>query len=208
MSIASDLIEERSVTQIIYDANKSSSLLLSGTNIIIHQFIENQNEIKIDATGITYNTITTPWNNITNGPDLIKSLSETSNSSTLNVNNTIKIQNGDTNDSPSQNIIISSDASGNRIAIDGNYGAANELLKSGGTNDNIYWSPAENLSSILTNGNTANKNIDMNSFSIENISSVSINTTPIRVTPLTLTGLAFPITIDGIKYYLPLYTNI
>lgn len=205
MSIASDLIEERSVTQIIYDANKSSSLLLSGTKIIIHKLIENQNEIKIDSDGITYNTVTTPWNNITNGPDLIKSLSQPTNSSTLNVNNTLQIQNG--SNSPTQNIVISSDISGNRIAIDGNYGSENQMLKSGGTEDSVFWGPGETLSDILTNGHTANKNIDMNSYSIENISSVSINTTPIRVSPLTLTGMAFPITIDGTMYYLPLYIN-
>jgi hypothetical protein len=205
MSIASDLIEERTVTQIIYDANKSSSLLLSGTKIIIQELIVNQNEIKIDVQGITYNTITTPWNNITNGPDLIKSLSQPTNSSTLNVNNTLQIQNE--SDSPTKTIVISSDISGNRIAIDGDYGSANQMLKSGGTEDSVYWGAGETLSDILTNGHTANKNIDMNSYSIENISSVSINTTPIRVSPLTLTGMAFPITIDGTIYYLPLYVN-
>ena len=206
MSIASDLIEERSVTQIIYDANKSSSLLLSGTKIIIQELIVNQNEIKIDVEGITYNTVITPWNNITNGPELIKSLTQPTNSSTLNVNNTIQIQNS--SDSPSKTIVVSSDLSGNRIAIDGDYGSANQILKSGGTNDDIFWGAGDTLSDILTNGHTANKNIDMNSYSIENISSVSINTTPVSTPNLTLSRLSFPITIDGNIYYLPLYSNI
>jgi len=205
MSIASDLIEERSVTQIIYDANKSSSLLLSGTKIIIQELIVNQNEIQLDIDGITYNTVITPWYNITNGPELIKSLIQPSNSSTLNINNTIIIQND--SDSPSKTIVISSDISGNRIAIDGVYGSANQILKSGGTNDDIFWGPGETLSEILTNDNVANRDIDMNEHSIKNISSVSIHTTPIRISPLTLTGLAFPITIDGTVYYLPLYVN-
>ena len=206
MSIASDLIDESSITQIIYDANKSSSLLLSGTEIILQSPISN--EIKINASGITYNTVITSWTNITNDSVFIKSLTQPSNVSTLNINNTLQIQNGETSISPTQNIIISSNNSGNRIAIDGDYGLSNQILTSGGINDDVYWGTGGSLGDILTNGNIANMSINMNNYGINNISSLTFVTTPIPVSELTLTRLAFPITIDGELYYLPLYRNI
>jgi hypothetical protein len=213
-----------SSTEIVYETNNSTIMSLSGSDILITEQSQTQNPnvIRLNSLGVTYNTITTVWENLAIEPELIQSLTTTTNGSTLNINNTIQIQNGETIDVPTQTILISSDVSGNRIAIDGNYGLPTHILTSGGTDSSIYWGvggggQVGTLADVLTNGNTANKNIDMNSYSINNISSLSIDslsignlsisTPPLPLSSLTITGLGFPITIDGTLYYLPLYIN-
>ena len=182
MSITSDLMEERSITQIIYDANKSSSLILSGTEISIQN--QSADIIKLSTLGITYNNMSTSWTNITNNSNVnfstnfLKSIIQPTNSSTLNVNNTVQIQNS--NSSPTHALSLTSNASGNRIAIDGDYGLPNQILTSGGTNEGIHWgsgggAQAGTLADVLTNSNVANMNIDMNEHSISNISSIFIS---------------------------------
>jgi hypothetical protein len=211
MSIISDLIEESSITKIIYDANKSSSVLLSGSEIILQGV--NENVIKLNALGISYNNAPTSWDTITNNAELLNgdflnALSPPSNASTLNVYNTLQIQNE--NETPTKTIKISSDVSGNRIAIDGDYGLPNRVLTSGGTESDIYWGmgcggSVGTLGDVLQNGNSANINLNMNNYSINNISSISIITPPLSVTCLTDTRLAFPIIINGEIYYIPLF---
>ena len=61
------------------------------------------------------------------------------------------------------------------------------------------------LGDVLQNGNSANINLNMNNYSINNISSISIITPPLSVTCLTDTRLAFPIIINGEIYYIPLF---
>jgi len=173
--------------------------------------------ITFGANGLLYNGTTGPlgitWANLATKIEAIQSLTQATNATTLNVNNSVSIQNGETTSLPTQTIVVSADASGNRIALDGDYGTPGLVLTSGGNNGDLYWGSNSEpgsvgtLADVLTNGAVANKAIDMNDFSLDNISALSISTPPIDTPLLDFTRTSIPIIVDGVTYYIGLFTT-
>jgi hypothetical protein len=172
--------------------------------------------ITFGANGLLYNGTTGPlgitWANLATKIEAIQSLTQATDATTLNVNNSVSIQNGETTSLPTQTIVISADASGNRIALNGDYGTAGLVLSSGGNAGDLYWgsggSPGSvgTLAEVLTNDNVANRDIDMADHSVLNINSLSISTPPIATPELDFTRTSIPIVVDGVTYYIGLFT--
>lgn len=175
--------------------------------------------IVMNAVGFAYDNLvsvrTITWENITTKIEAIQAITQASNATTLNVNNSISIQNGETQTSPTQHIVIRSDASGNRISLDGDYGSIGNVLVSGGDNGNLVWGSGGGalvgtLGEVLNNGNVASKNLDMNGYMIENavleLDSLNVATDPVPSPVLNSTGSVLPIVLNGTTYYLQLFS--
>jgi hypothetical protein len=118
------------------------------------------NVLEIGAGGIEYNGTNVSFEKIA----AIQALSSASNNTTLNINKTLQIQNGETTAPPTS--FISLDTSGNlmrmNLCADGttnNYGSATQVLTSGGAGGSLSWANAgaggsQNLNQVLTQGNT------------------------------------------------------
>lgn len=178
-------------------------------------WFQDGNAVQISGSNLTYNGTTVSWANLQTKVQAIAALSQASNSTTLNVNNTVQVQYGETTDPPTQTIVISSDASGNRLALDGDYGAVGSVLVSGGDNGNLVWGSGGGalvgtLGEVLNNGNIASKNLDMNGYMIENaileLDSLNIATDPVPSPILTSAGSVIPIILNGATYYIQLFS--
>lgn len=151
---------------------------------------------------------------ITAADNHIEAITQATDITTLNVNNTIQIQNGETIEYPTQHIDIRSDNSGNRIGLDGNYGEIGNVLVSGGANGSVSWGSTTSgvtLANVLDNGNVAQKNLNMNGFTIENVmlqlDSLNLATNPVTKPYISSSGLVLPITLNGQTYYIQLFTS-
>jgi len=177
--------------------------------------------VAFNAVGIAYQPpdaapVAITWNNLATKVEAIAAITQASDATTLNVNNSIQIQNGETQSSPIQYITIKSDNSGNRIGLDGNYGDIGNVLVSGGSDGNLVWgsgggSLVGTLAEVLNNGNTAQRNLDMNGYTIENaviqLSELNVATDPITIPLLESAGTVVPITLNGTTYYLQLFSE-
>lgn len=175
------------------------------------------NGVEMNATGIAYDSGVAPvqavtWDNLAKKVAAVQALSQAPDATTLAVNNAISIQNGETDGAPLQKIVISADATGNRLALNSDYGTAGLVLTSGGAAGDLYWgsggSPGSvgTLAEVLTNGAVANMAIDMNEYGLNNISALSISTPPVSTPVLDFTRTSIPIVIDGVTYYIGLFT--
>jgi hypothetical protein len=131
--------------------------------------------VALNGNGFAYNngtsTSTTTWGNIQTKIQAIGALSSASNASTLNVNNTIQIQNGETTAPPTSFISLSSNADLLQMnlcqdGVNASYGSSGQVLSSGGASGSMYWATPSGgnptLSDVLTNGNTAvNKSLSI-----------------------------------------------
>jgi len=121
--------------------------------------------VAFSAVGIEYTPpsetpVSITWDNLATKVEAIGAITGATDATTLNINNTISIQNGETIDNPTQYIEISSDATGNRIALDGVYGTAGQVLTSGGSAGSLSWADGggggtQDIQSVLDEGNTA-----------------------------------------------------
>ena len=79
-------------------------------------------------------------------------------SATLAVNNSVKIQNGETG-SESNYIELSSDSGNNTLSLTGAFGTSGQVLTSGGSAGSLSWTTptttTPNINQVLTSGNTA-----------------------------------------------------
>jgi hypothetical protein len=132
--------------------------------------------VGLNGDGFAYNNgsiiSTTTWENLQTKVQAVGALSSAFNSSTINVNNTIAVQNGETTGPPTNFITLSS-AEYQRMMIspDGTlnasyFGNPGNVLTSGGENGNIYWGSGGggsvgNLQDVLNNGNTATTGITL-----------------------------------------------
>lgn len=171
---------------------------------------ENGFSFTIGAEGLEYNGTTTTWANLQTKIEAIQALSQASNSKTLNVNNAIRIQNGETEPSPLlQYIQLIADTDGhNKLSLSGSLGDANQVLASGGANGSLAWvtqsggvSDYGTLAQVLNEGNLADRDIDLDnndllnvrvienldSFGYEGVMNAQQNYT-VRVTPATSQG--------------------
>ena len=112
--------------------------------------------IGFNATGFAYNngftTETSTWGDIITKQKAVAALSSASNSTTLNVNKTLQIQNGETTLPPTS--FISLDASGNLLRMNlcqngttADYGTSGQTLLSGGSSGSLTWGDLPNVKS-------------------------------------------------------------
>ena len=160
--------------------------------------------------GTSVNTI--PWGNLQQKIGAVAPISAAINSYTLAINNSISIQDGETiqgipDEAPTPNILLTSRSGINRIALSGDYGVSGNVLTSGGDAGTLYWGTGSTpgsvgtLAEVLTNGAIANKNIDMDGYSIDNLG--------ITATPATtiISTNSLPLSINGTTYYVQLFTS-
>jgi hypothetical protein len=167
----------------------------------------------LGAKEFTYNGKTTTWGNLEEKIAAVKAITQSTTETTLNINNSISIQNGETTSSPNQHVIISSDASGNRLALNGDYGTSGYVLTSGGETGTMIWGTGGGgsvgtLGDVLNNDNVANMSINMNGNDLENIGKLKMIDSPMRSNELNSTGTVFSITMAGQDYFIPLFTNL
>jgi hypothetical protein len=139
---------------------------------------ENGFSFTIGAEGLEYNGTTTTWANLQTKIQAIQALSQASNTKTLNVNNAIRIQNGETEPSPLlQYIQLIADTDGhNKLSLSGDIGQANHVLASGGPNGSLAWVSGgggggnnPTLAEVLNEGAIADRDIDMDNNDILNV---------------------------------------
>ena len=124
--------------------------------------------VGFNAVGIAYqppsgDPALVSWENLTTKVEAVQALTQATDATTLNVNNAVQIQNGETISNPTQFITIRSDNSGNRISLDGDYGTSGQVLLSGGENGNLSWGTGGGggvgtIAEVLTEGSNANGN--------------------------------------------------
>jgi hypothetical protein len=175
--------------------------------------------IAFNAVGFQYDNGTTvnqiPWGNLQQKISAVAPISAALNTTTLAINNALSIQDGETiqgspDSAPTPNILLTSASGVNRIALSGDYGSAGNVLTSGGNEGTLYWGTGTVPGSVGTlgevlnngvNGNVASKNIDMDGYSIDNL---AITATPASTT---ISTNCLPLTINGITYYVQLFTS-
>jgi hypothetical protein len=140
-------------------------------------WIENGFSFTIGAEGLTYNETTTTWANLQTKILAIQSLSQASNATTLNVNNAVRIQNGETEPSPLlQYIQLIADTDGhNKLSLSGSVGEPNQILASGGANGSLAWITGGGgggfgtLAEVLNEGAIADRDIDLDNNDLLNV---------------------------------------
>ena len=128
--------------------------------------------VAFNGNGFAYNngssTSTTTWGNIQTKIQAVSALSSASNASTLNVNNAVQIQNGETLAPPTSFIGLSAISNNLQMNLCQNgttnsYGNVGQVLKSGGADGSMYWGAggggSQSLSETLLIGNTATNDI-------------------------------------------------
>lgn len=120
------------------------------------------NVLELGAGGIEYNGVSETWGNIQTKIAAIQAVSSATNSTTLNLNNALTIQNGETSLPPTTSMTLGA-GSGNLTMLlnDGgtsSYGTAGQVLTSGGSAGSLTWTTpvagGDNLNDVLTNGNS------------------------------------------------------
>ena len=141
----------------------------------------------------------------------IQALSQASNPTTLNVNNTLQVQFGETVDPPTQFVTLSSDAVGNRLGLNGDYGSVGQVLLSGGATGSLAWGAGGSgsvgsLAEVLDVGAVANQAIDMDGNDLQNVGQLQFLADPETLPILSSTGTSLKIKMNGVDYYVQLFT--
>jgi hypothetical protein len=97
------------------------------------------------------------------------------------------------------------------LNFNGNTGNQNQVLTKDAITNAPVWadlplSQIPDLSGVLNIGAIASKSIDMNNFDITNIKSLDISTAPVATPELNFTRTSIPIVVDGVTYYIGLFT--
>ena len=129
--------------------------------------------IAFGAAGFAYDNgesvSTISWDNLDTKIQAVGALSAAPNPTTLAVNNAISVQNGET---PATQVIeLVSDASGNRLLLNGYAGNLGDVLVSGGDGASLVWgagggSVVGTLAEVLNNGNVASWPILMSGYDV------------------------------------------
>lgn len=139
--------------------------------------------ITLGANGFSYNdgvnTTTGLWTKV----QAVGALSSASNATTLNVNNTIQIQNGETTAPPSSFIALETGSNQLQMNLCQNgttpsYGSVGNVLTSGGPSGSMYWGSGGGgsvgtLQDVLNNGSTSNSGATFTFTPIGNSTTIS-----------------------------------
>lgn len=136
--------------------------------------------IAFNGQGFAYNdgavVSSTTWSGLQTKIEAIQALAPASDATTLNVNDAICIQNGET-PVGTNNIIISTSAGDNQLLLNDSAGTLGYVLTSGGADGSMTWEPASgggDLQATLNLGNSAT-NVDGNVGSIQLTSATGTN---------------------------------
>ena len=144
-------------------------------------WIEGGFSFTLGAEGLEYNGTTTTWANLQTKILAIQALSQASNATTLNVNNAVRIQNGETEPSPLlQYIQLIADTDGhNKLSLSGSVGTSNQVLASGGLNGSLAWVTQSGgvatygtLAQTLNEGAIADRDIDLDNNDLLNVKAI------------------------------------
>ena len=134
-------------------------------------------------------TTTISWDALSTKVQAVSALSSAYNASTLNVNNAVAIQNGETTGPPTSFISFTAGDDNLRLNLspDGsfnpvNFGTAGDVLHSGGASGSMYWGAggggSQNLQQVLDIGNTAtDQSIELNKTVGSTTTSATLNDT-------------------------------
>jgi hypothetical protein len=189
--ITGDIYLNTNTVEIDVDGNIVSDTLTASTRLtrtgigILNTLLNG-----VDFTGILFNSAgfayqsltslaTITWENLSTKIQAISALSQATNAKTLNINNAVRIQNGETEPSaPLQYIQFLADSADghNKLSLSGSIGLANQVLASGGANGSLAWVTQSGgvatygtLAQTLSEGNVANRDIDLDNNDLLNV---------------------------------------
>ena len=103
---------------------------------------------------INGNSATVPWGTFASRLGQIEAISQESNSTTININNTLQVQDGETIDNPTTSIALSSAGGLNQILLNRDPGQYGQIMVSTGAEGSVVWN-TPNINGVLAGGNTA-----------------------------------------------------
>ena len=121
------------------------------------------------------------------------------------------MQFGETVDPPTQFVTLSSDAVGNRLGLNGDYGSVGQVLLSGGASGSLAWGSGGSgsvgsLAEVLDVGAVANQTIDMDGNDLQNVGELQFLADPETLPILSSTGTSLKIKMNNVDYYVQLFT--
>jgi hypothetical protein len=189
--ITGDIFLNTNTVEIDEDGNIVSDTLTASTRLtrsgigILNNLLNGIDftGILFNSTGFAYQSLTSlatiTWANLSTKIQAISALSQASNATTLNVNNAIRIQNGETEPSPLLQYIelFADPADGhNKLSLSGSIGQPNQVLASGGPNGSLAWvnhgggqQNVGTLAEVLNEGAIADRDIDMDNNDLLNV---------------------------------------
>jgi hypothetical protein len=192
--ITGDIYLNTNTVEIDVDGNIVSDTLTASTQLtrsgigILNTLLNNVDftGIVFNATGFAYQSLTSlatvTWENLSTKIQAISALTQATNATTLNVNNAVRIQNGETEPTaPLQYIQLLADASDghNKLSLSGSIGTANQVLASGGANGSLAWVTQSGgvatfgtLAQTLNEGAIADRDIDMDNNDLLNVRTI------------------------------------
>jgi hypothetical protein len=233
--ISGDIFLNTNTVEIDEDGNVVSDTLTASTRLtrtgigILNNLLNGVDftGILFNSAGFAYQSLTSlasiTWENLSVKIQAIAAITQATNATTLNINNAVRIQNGETEPTaPLQYIQVIADTDGhNKLSLSGSIGTANQVLASGGANGSLAWVTQSGgvatygtLAQTLNEGNIADRDIDMdnNDFlnvrTIENLDSsgyegimTAQQNYTVRVTPSTTQGWGVETWLNGAYNY-------
>jgi hypothetical protein len=178
----------------------------------------------VDFTGILFNSAgfayqsltslaTVTWENLSTKIQAIQAITQATNATTLNINNAVRIQNGETEPTaPLQYIQLIADTDGyNKLSLSGDIGTANQVLASGGASGSLAWITGGGggigtLAEVLNEGAIANQAINMDGNNLQNIGELQFSNDPTPNKNIYSAGL-IPLTMNGTTYYIQVFSD-
>jgi len=228
--ISGDIFLNRNTTTYDVDGNVVSEGLASTTRLTRDGIgILNNNLDPVQLTGIAFNSDgfayqdltslrATSWDNIATKIAAIQAISQASNATTLNVNNSVQVQYGETITNPTQKILIPSDADGNKLTLDGVAPPANQLLGTDSSGRLTYSPNAPAYQAVTVTSLTATTQavpiligsttyyLPVWDAVVDPNSVTPLPQTAVTVTSLTSTDQAILISVGSVQYVLPLFS--
>jgi len=222
--ITGDIYLNTNTVEIDQDGNIVSDTLTASTRLtrsgigILNNLLNGVDftGILFNSTGFAYQSLTSlasiTWENLSTKIQAIASISQATNATTLNINNSVSVQYGETVDNPTQYMVLSSDAVGNRLSLSGDYGTANQVLVSGGDMASLAWGTGGGgggigtLAEVLNEGAIANQAIDMDGNNLQNIGELQFSNDPTPNKNIYSAGL-IPLKMNGTTYYIQVFSD-
>lgn len=234
--ITGDIFLNTNTVEIDEDGNIVSDTLTASTRLtrtgigILNNLLNGVDftGILFNSAGFAYQSLTSlasiTWENLSTKIQAISALTQATNATTLNVNNAVRIQNGETEPTaPLQYIQFLADPTDghNKLSLSGSLGTANQVLASGGADGSLAWvtqtggtSQFGTLAEVLNEGAIADRDINMDNNDLINVRTIEnldasgyegIMTAQqnytIRVTPSTTQGWGVETWLNGAYNY-------
>jgi hypothetical protein len=192
--ITGDIFLNTNTVEIDGDGNIVSDTLTASTRLtrqgigILNTLLNNVDftGVLFNATGFAYQSLTSlaqiTWDNLSTKIQAISAISQATNAKTLNINNAVRVQNGETEPTaPLQYIQFLADSADghNKLSLSGSIGTANQVLASGGANGSLAWVTQSGgvatfgtLAQTLNEGAIADRDINMDNNDLLNVRTI------------------------------------